>query len=143
MPKKRWTIKEKKQHVACWRASGLTRLQYAELHAVPFKSLRQWRQRYAKPQLDTLWVCLTAQAQKCAPGSALHKAIKYALSHKTELSRFVEDGALPLDNNRCERAIRQVVMGRNTWLFAGSLQAGYRAAAVMSLLETARSRLAG
>ncbi|ELF1550381.1 transposase [Salmonella enterica] len=78
------------------------------------------------------------KAQKCAPGSALHKAIKYVLSHKMELSRFVDDGALPLDNNRCERAIRQVVMGRNTWLFAGSLQAGHRAAAVMGLLETAR-----
>ncbi|EKJ3829338.1 transposase [Salmonella enterica] len=68
----------------------------------------------------------------------MHKAIKYALSHKTELSRFVDDGALALDNNRCERAIRQVVMGRNTWLFAGSLQAGHRAAAIMSLLETAK-----
>lgn len=50
----------------------------------------------------------------------------------------MDDGALPLDNNRCERAIRQVVMERNTWLFAGSLQAGHRAAAIMSLLETAR-----
>ncbi|MFG1135857.1 transposase, partial [Salmonella enterica] len=99
---------------------------------------RQWRQRYAKPRLDALWAWLTAQEQRCTPGSALHKAINYALSLKTELSRFVDDGALPLDNNRCERAIRQVVMGRNTWLFAGSLQAGHRAAAVMSLLETAR-----
>lgn len=70
--------------------------------------------------------------------SALHKAIIYAHSSKTELSRFVDDGAMPLDNDRCERAIRQVVMGRNTWLFAGSLQAGHRAAALMSLLETAR-----
>ncbi|EBO8547406.1 IS66 family transposase [Salmonella enterica subsp. enterica serovar Carrau] len=68
----------------------------------------------------------------------MHKAIKYALSHKTELSRFVDDGALALDNNRYERAIRQVVMGRNTWLFAGSLQAGHRAAAIMSLLKTAK-----
>ena len=50
----------------------------------------------------------------------------------------MDDGALPLDNNRCERAIRQVVMGRNTCLFAGSLHAGHRAAAIMSLLETAR-----
>ncbi|EFJ1801852.1 IS66 family transposase [Escherichia coli] len=110
---------------------------YSLRHRSPEKR-RQWRQRYAKPQLDALWSWLTAQEQRCAPGSALHKAIKYALSHKTELSRFVDDGALPLDNNRCERAIRQVVMGRNTWLFAGSLQAGHRAAAVMSLLETAR-----
>lgn len=85
-----------------------------------------------------LWAWWTAQAQKCAPGSALYKAINYALVHKTELSRFVDDGALPTDNNRCECAIRQVVMGRNTWLFAGSLQAGHRAVAVLSLLETAR-----
>ncbi|HED5898382.1 TPA: IS66 family transposase [Salmonella enterica] len=116
---------------------GLYSLEKKIRHRSPEKR-RQWRQRYAKPQLNTLWAWLTAQEQKCAPGSALHKAIKYALSHKTELSRFVDDGALPLDNNRCERAIRQVVMGRKTWLFAGSLQAGYRAAAVMSLLETAR-----
>lgn len=102
------------------------------------KKIRQWRQRYAKPQQERLWAWLTAQAQKCAPGSALYKAIKYALSHKTELSRFVDDGALLLDNNRCERAIRQVVMDRKTWLFAGLQQAGHRAAAMMSLLETAR-----
>ncbi|EGD3970332.1 IS66 family transposase [Salmonella enterica] len=116
---------------------GLYSLEKKIRHRSPEK-IRQWRQRYAKPQLDALWAWLTSQAQKCAPGSALHKAIKYVLSHKMELSRFVDDGALPLDNNRCERAIRQVVMGRNTWLFAGSLQAGHQAAAVMGLLETAR-----
>lgn len=64
----------------------------------------------------------------------------YALSSHAfhEWLRLPDDGALPLDNNRCERAIRQVVMGWNTWLYAGSLQAGHRAAAVMSLLETER-----
>ncbi|MCX8985966.1 IS66 family insertion sequence element accessory protein TnpA [Citrobacter portucalensis] len=50
MPKKRWIIKEKIQHVASWRASGLTRLQYAELHAIPFKSLRQWPQDIASAE---------------------------------------------------------------------------------------------
>jgi transposase len=54
------------------------------------------------------------------------------------LSRFLEDGALPLDNNRCERAIRPVVMARSNWLFAGSVAAGERAAGIMSLLETAK-----
>ncbi|WP_247173471.1 transposase domain-containing protein, partial [Escherichia coli] len=48
------------------------------------------------------------------------------------------DGAVPLDNNICERAIRPVVMGRKAWLFAGSLMAGNRAAQIMSLLETAK-----
>lgn len=123
----------RKQELRAWTALEMIRgLYHLE------KKIRQWRQRYVKPQLERLWAWLTAQAQKCAPGSALYKAIKYALSHKTELSRFVDDGALPLDNNRCERAIRQVVMGRKTWLFAGSQQAGHRAAAMMSLLETAR-----
>ncbi len=54
------------------------------------------------------------------------------------LSRFLEDGALPLDNNRCERTIRPVVMGRTNLLFAGSVAAGERAARIMSLLETAK-----
>nr|WP_255324631.1 IS66 family transposase [Budvicia aquatica] len=38
------------------------------------------------------------------------------MNHKTELCRFLDDGGLPLDNNRCERAIRPVVMGRSNWL---------------------------
>lgn len=44
----------------------------------------------------------------------------------------------PLDNNLCERAIKTVVMGRKSWLFAGSRMAGERAAQIMSLLETAK-----
>ncbi|EFE54091.1 hypothetical protein PROVRETT_07087 [Providencia rettgeri DSM 1131] len=51
---------------------------------------------------------------------------------------YIDDGKLPLDNNRCERAIRRVVMGRSNWLFAGSQAAGERAAKIMGLLETAR-----
>lgn len=104
----------------------------------PEDKIRQWRQRYSKPMLDALWEWLRVQVETSAPGSALYKAIQYALNHKTALSRFLEDGALPLDNNRCERAIRPVVLGRGNWLFAGSLSAGQRAAKIMSLLETAR-----
>ncbi|EEZ0455197.1 IS66 family transposase [Escherichia coli] len=73
-----------------------------------------------------------------AAGRALHKAIVYALSHRVELSRFLEDGAVPLDNNVCERAIKNVVLGRKSWLFAGSQMAGERAVQIMSLLETAK-----
>ncbi|PNM27170.1 IS66 family transposase [Yersinia enterocolitica] len=104
----------------------------------PVDKIRQWRQRYSKPRLEALWVWLACQVKACAPGSALYKAIQYALNHKIALCRFVDDGELPLDNNRCERAIRPVVMGRSNGLFAGSLAAGQRAANIMSLLETAR-----
>ncbi|WP_442320129.1 IS66 family insertion sequence element accessory protein TnpA [Buttiauxella ferragutiae] len=44
MPKQRWFIEQKKQHVASWRASGLTRQQYCELHDIPFTSFREWPQ---------------------------------------------------------------------------------------------------
>ena len=60
------------------------------------------------------------------------------LKRRETLSRFLDDGSMPFDNNRCERAIRPVVMGRSNWLFAGSLAAGVRAAQIMSLLETAK-----
>lgn len=131
----------KKQEKRAWTALEMIRRLYhleKKIRSRSPEKIRQWRRRYTKRWLEELWAWLTAQSQKCAPGSALHKALKYALDHKTELSRFVDDGALPPDNNRCERAIRQVVVGRKSWLFAGSLQAGRRAAAVISLLETAR-----
>ncbi|HFE6711816.1 TPA: hypothetical protein ACF913_000025 [Salmonella enterica subsp. enterica serovar Newport] len=50
MSKKRWSIDEKKQHVNAWWASGLIRVQYCELHAIPFKSLSQWPQNIAKAE---------------------------------------------------------------------------------------------
>ncbi len=67
-------------------------------------------------------------------------AINYILNRRDELSCILGDGAVSLDNNICERAIRPVVMGQKAWLFAGSLMAGNRAAQIqiMSLLETAK-----
>jgi len=52
--------------------------------------------------------------------------------------RYVDDGRHPIDNNPIENAIRPVALGRKNWLFAGSETAGRRAAAIMSLLATAR-----
>ena len=50
MLKKRWTIEDKKHHVAAWRASGLTRQQYAELHNIAFTAMREWPQEVAKSE---------------------------------------------------------------------------------------------
>jgi transposase len=88
--------------------------------------------------LEKLWQWLELQKNGCPENSALGKAIAYTLKRRVVLSRFLENGALPLDNNRCERAIRPVVMGRSNWLFAGSVAAGERAAKIMSLVETAK-----
>lgn len=101
------------------KIAGLYRLE-KKISSRPVEKSRQWRQRYARPILEDLWSWLEEQEARCSPGRALHKAIVYALSHRVELSRFLDDGAVPLDNNVCERAIKNVVPGRKSWLFAGS-----------------------
>ena len=54
------------------------------------------------------------------------------------LTHYLYDGQVPIDNNWCENQIRPAALGRNNWLFAGSLRAGQRAAAVMSLIQSAK-----
>jgi transposase len=65
-------------------------------------------------------------------GSATAKAIDYSLGRWAALTRYLDDGTLPADNNWVENRIRPIALGRNNWLFAGSLRAGKRAAAVMT-----------
>ena len=69
---------------------------------------------------------------------ALLRIPDYSLRRWDALTRFVDDGQLPVDNNWIENQIRPIAIGRNNWLFAGILRAGQRAAAVMSLIQSAR-----
>ena len=71
-------------------------------------------------------------------GSGTAKAIDYALRRWAALSRYLDDGAYPIDNNPVENAIRPVALGRKNWLFAGTEAAGQRAATIMSLIESAK-----
>jgi hypothetical protein len=71
--------------------------------------------------------------------SGLAKAIAYTRRRWPALARVLDDGACPLDNNPVENAIRPIAIGRKNWLFAGSESAGRRAAAIMSLLATAKA----
>jgi transposase len=82
-----------------------------------------------------LWM---RQSQKIPDGSATAGAVDYSLKRWSALTRFLEDGSLPIDNNWVENRIRPIALGRQNWLFAGSLRAGKRAAAVMSLMHSAR-----
>ena len=61
-----------------------------------------------------------------------------AASHWHALTRHLDDGAVPIDNNQVENQIRPWALGRSNWLFAGSLRSGKRAAAIMSLIQSAR-----
>ena len=71
-------------------------------------------------------------------GSAIARAIDCSLSRWAALTRHIDTGDLPADNNRVENLIRPIALRRSNWLFAGSLRAGKRAANIMSLLHTAR-----
>ena len=99
---------------------------------------RHIRQLKARPVADALNKWLTLQRQKVPDGSATAKAIDYSLNRWAALTRYLDDGDLPADNNWVENQIRPIALGRNNWLFAGSLRAGKRAAAVMSLVHSAR-----
>lgn len=99
---------------------------------------RQLRQQLARPAADTLHAWLLAQRQRVPDGSATAKAINYSLGRWAALTHYLDDGTVPLDNNWVENRIRPVALGRANWLFAGSLRAGQRAAAIMSLLQSAK-----
>lgn len=66
------------------------------------------------------------------------KAIDYMLKRWTSFSRFLDDGRICLTNNAAERALRGIALGRKAWLFAGSDRGGERAAAMYSLIVTAK-----
>ena len=65
-------------------------------------------------------------------------AIRYALAHWRALTRYVDDGLLEIDNSAAERALRAVALGRKNYLFCGSNSGGERAAAIYSLVGTAK-----
>jgi hypothetical protein len=71
-------------------------------------------------------------------GSATARAINYSLGRWGPLTRYLDDGHLPIDNNWAENQIRPIAIGRNNWLCAGSLRAGQRAAAITGLLRIPR-----
>jgi transposase len=96
------------------------------------------RQLKARPVADALQAWLVAQRQKVPEGSATARAIDYSLNRWTALTRYLGDGNLPADNNWIENRIRPIALGRANWLFAGSLRAGQRAAAIMSLIGSAK-----
>jgi len=99
---------------------------------------RFWRQQHAKPVAEALHTWLSEQRQKLAKADVTAKAIDYALSNWRGLTRYLDDGHVPIDNNAAENAVRPLAVGRKNWLFVGSQQAGERAAVVLSLIESAK-----
>ena len=98
-----------------------------------------FRQQHAAPLMHAFKAWLDAVRPTVAGNSGTAKAIDYTLRRWAALTRYLADGCYPIDNNPIENAIRPVALGRKNWLFAGSETAGVRAAAIMSLLATAKA----
>lgn len=97
------------------------------------------RQLKSKVILGKLHAWLEKTQRNTPPKTALGKAISYTLSYWKELSRYVEDGSWPIDNNAAENAIRPFVIGRKAWLFSNSQRGARASANLYSLIETAKA----
>lgn len=71
--------------------------------------------------------------------NSLCGAIKYSLNNWAELTRYLDDGRLDIDNNACERAIKPFAEGRKNWLFAGNDVGATASAVIFSLIETCKA----
>ncbi len=99
---------------------------------------KQVRGTRSRPLLEAMHVWLQATMTKLSRKAELAKAIHYALERWLALLLFVDDGRVEMDNNAAERALRTVAIGRKNYLFAGSDAGGERAAAMYSLLGSAK-----
>ncbi|SDR72815.1 Transposase [Halopseudomonas litoralis] len=96
------------------------------------------RATQAKPIAEALHKWMLAQREKVPDGTGTARALDYSLKRWAALTRYLDDGAVPIDNNWVENQIRPWALGRSNWLFAGSLRSGQRAAAIMTLIQSAK-----
>jgi transposase len=111
----------------------------AEAKAMTDEDRHTHRQQHAVPALRAIKTWLDELRPQVAGSSGTANAIDYTLRRWDALARYADDGSFPIDNNPIENAIRPIALGRKNWLFAGSETAGKRAAAIMSLLATAKA----
>ncbi len=117
----------------------------AKLYAIEqdckaFSTAQRQESRMEKslPLLQSLHVWLVETRTSTAPGTSAAKALDYTLRRWPALIRYASSGHLPIDNNPTENCIRPIAIGKKNWLFVGSTRAGQRAAAIQSLLGTAK-----
>jgi transposase len=99
---------------------------------------RAVRQERSRPLLDAMKPWMEQTLATLSQKSATAKAIRYVLSRWVSLTRFCDDGRIEIDNNAAERALRGVAIGRKNYLFGGSDAGGERAAAIYSLVGSAK-----
>lgn len=119
------------------RIGGLFDIERA-IAGLPPEMRRRIRQSRTVPLVEDLSAFLDATLPRLSGKSELAGAIRYARSRWPALTRYLTDGRLEISNNAAERAIRPLALGRKNWTFAGSDSGGERAAAMYTLIETAK-----
>lgn len=99
---------------------------------------QELRAQRSLPELTALKAWMLVQRQAMTAGTASARALDYSLKRWEALECYAHSAHLPIDNNPIERLIRPWALGRKNWLFAGSMKAAQRAAAIMSLIESAK-----
>ena len=97
------------------------------------------RQQHSVPALAVLHAWLEKTLPVVTPQSALGTALAYLQKYWSRLTRYTERGDLPIDNNRCENAIRPFVLGRKAWLFSDTPAGANASAVIYSLVQTAKA----
>ncbi len=97
------------------------------------------RRARVEPVLAKFHGWLQEKRDQVLPGSALGKAVAFALSEWPKLIRYLDHPQMSPDNNACEQAIRPFVVGRKNWLFSGSPRGAEASAILYSLIETAKA----
>jgi transposase len=96
------------------------------------------RQEVVAPRLEALHEWMTKEYSRVIPKSPIGKALAYSMKRWKELTVFITDGRLEIDNNRIENEIRPIALGRKNFLFAGSHESAQRIAMIYSLLATCK-----
>lgn len=110
----------------------------AEITGQPAALRQAERQTRSKPLLDAFHAWAVAQRRRLSGKTPLGKAFQYSLSRWDALTRYVEDGRLSIDNNLSERLLRGIAVTRKNFLFLGSDRGGERAAAIYTIIESAK-----
>jgi len=109
-----------------------------EINGLTSQERLTMRHERSRPLMIALERWLREQRARLSGQSKVAKAIAYSLTRWVALTRFLDDGRLCMTNNAAERAIRPLAVGRHNWTFAGSDEGGRRAAAIYTLIETAK-----
>jgi len=96
------------------------------------------RDQKSRPIVEALFTWAEEQQRALLPKSGLGEAITYLLNQAEALKRYLDDGQLEIDNSACERSLRGIAVGRANWLFTGSQAGGEAAAAMFSLIASAK-----